>query len=55
MNFIVKPYDPLEEAMELLRKFNGTPAAKQQYSEDELLSLICHRVRTYEDTKPVTA
>jgi hypothetical protein len=50
MNFIVKPYDPIDEAIELLQKFNTTPATQQQYSEDELLALISHRVRTHDHT-----
>jgi hypothetical protein len=48
MNFIVKPYDPLEEAMQLFREFNATPAAERQQTEEELIQLAVHKVKTHE-------
>jgi hypothetical protein len=48
MNFIVKPYDPLEEAMQLFLEFNATPPAQRQQTEEELIQLAVHKVKTYD-------
>ena len=48
MNFIVKPYDPLEEAMQLFQEFNRMPAHEREHTEEELTSLIVHKVKAYE-------
>jgi hypothetical protein len=48
MNFIIKPYDPLEEAMQLFQEFNATPAEQREHTEEELIKLAVHRVKTHE-------
>lgn len=50
MNFIVKPYDPLEEAMQLFAEFNETPEGEREYSEQELTSLIVNKVKAHDRT-----
>ena len=48
MNFIVKPYDPIEEAMQLFLEFNNTPTAERDQTEEELIQLAVHRVKTHQ-------
>jgi hypothetical protein len=55
MNFIIKPYDPYEDALQILQKFNATPADEQQESEQEVLQLIAHRISQHENRKPTPA
>ena len=50
MNFIVTPYDPLEEAMQLFAEFNQTPEAEREYTEQELTSLIINKVKAHDRT-----
>ncbi|MDP3999884.1 MAG: hypothetical protein Q8Q11_00385 [bacterium] len=45
MNFIVKEYDPIEDALQRFLKFNATPAHEREISEDDLISLVVHRVK----------
>lgn len=45
MNFIVKEYDPIEDALQRFLKFNATPVAEREISEDDLISLVVHRVK----------
>jgi hypothetical protein len=51
MNFIVKPYDPLEEALQLFEQHNQTPANEREHTEEELISLVVHKVKTHERSK----
>ncbi|MDP9211751.1 MAG: hypothetical protein M3N59_00520 [bacterium] len=45
MNFYVKQYDPIEDAIEQLRRFNETPVREREHSEEELIGLLAHQVR----------
>ncbi|MEX2209744.1 MAG: hypothetical protein WD603_02085 [Patescibacteria group bacterium] len=45
MNFYVKQYDPIEDAIEQLRRFNETPANEREHTEEELIGLLAHQVR----------
>lgn len=45
MNFIVRPYDPLEEAIQLFTEFNQTPVTEREQTEDELVSLVVSKVK----------
>lgn len=45
VKFIVKPYDPIEDAIQKLNAFNSTREEERQQSEEELLALLVHQVR----------
>ncbi len=45
MNFIVKPYDTIDEAIELFARHNATAAAEREYTEDELTRLTVQKIR----------
>ena len=47
VKFIVKPYDPIEDAIQQLREFNATPEASREQSEVELITLLAHNVVTH--------
>lgn len=47
MNFIVEPYDPVKEAIQLFAKFNAAPAAEREHSEEELIQLVVHKVKQH--------
>lgn len=48
MNFWVRPYDPIDEAIELFAKFNQTAPEEREYSEQELTQLVVHKVRQHD-------
>ena len=45
MNFVIKAYDPIEEAIALFDEFNRTPAEQREHSEDQLTQLVVHRIK----------
>lgn len=45
MNFIVKEYDPIEEAIRQFDEFNQTPEAEREHSEAELTQLVVHKIK----------
>lgn len=45
-NFIIKPYDPIDEGIDLFRRFNEQPE-ERQHTEDELTKLVVHRIRQH--------
>ena len=47
MNFIIKPYDPLDEAIQLFKEFNEN-VEERQWTETELTNLIVHRVKQHD-------
>ncbi len=47
MNFLVQPYDPLDEAIQNFVQFNQDPQ-RSEHTEDELIRLAVHAVRTHE-------
>ena len=50
MNFIVKTYDPIEEAIAVFARFNQTPSEQREYSEHELIALAVHNIRKHDQT-----
>lgn len=51
MNFIVKEYDPVEDALQRLIKFNGTPKERRELSEKQLIGLLVKRIKADERTR----
>lgn len=47
MNFTIKPYDPIDEAIQNFVQFNQDPDASD-HSEQELVQLAVHAVKTYD-------
>lgn len=47
MNFLVKPYDPFDEALERFRKFNATPPHLRDVTEKDLIRSSVHRVKQF--------
>lgn len=45
MNFVIKPYDPIEEAIQLFCEYNQTPADEREHTEQELTQLVVHRIK----------
>lgn len=47
LNFIIKPYDPIDEAMQLFRTFNDRPE-EREHTESQLTQLIVHRIKQHD-------
>ncbi len=47
MNFTVKPYDPLEEALQNFVQFNQDPD-NFDHTEEELVRLAVHAVKNHD-------
>lgn len=47
MNFVVQPYDPLDEAIQNFVQFNQDPDSSD-HTEDELIRLAAHAVQNHE-------
>lgn len=50
MNFVVKQLDPIEEALSTFAEFNQTPQGEREYTEDQLIQLVVHRVKQHDQT-----
>lgn len=48
MNFTVKPYDPIDEAIQSFVKFNDDPQ-NSDHTEDELVRLAVHKIKNFEE------
>lgn len=46
MNFVVKEYDPIEEAIQKLSQFNQDPTTSD-HTEDELIQLAVHKIKQH--------
>ena len=44
MNFIVKEYDPIEDALQQFLKFNATPAEDREITERQLIRKVSARI-----------
>ena len=47
MNFIVKQFDPYEQALRDLDEFNKSLPHERDCSEEELIRLIAHRIKQH--------
>lgn len=47
MNFFIKPYDPIDEAIQLFDDFNNTLPGEREYTEAQLTQLIVHRIKQH--------
>lgn len=47
MNFIVKEYDPIEDALQKFVRHNQDPQSSD-HTEDELIQLAVHSIKTHE-------
>lgn len=44
MNFIIKEYDPIEDALQQLRKFNATPVEERGITERQLIRRVSDQI-----------
>ena len=44
MNFVVKEYDPIEDALQQFLKFNATPADQREISEQQLVRRVSAQI-----------
>ena len=49
MNFLVKPYDPIDEAIQNFVQFNDDPQ-NSDHTEEELVRLAVHAVKQHDAT-----
>lgn len=47
MNFTVKEYDPIEDALQKFVRYNQDPDSSE-HTEDELVQLAAHRIKQSE-------
>ncbi len=47
MNAVVKPYDPLDAALQQLIEFNAQEPNEREYTEAELIRLLVHQVKQH--------
>ncbi len=53
-SFIIKPYDPIDEAIQLFQDFNQKPEDRQ-HTEAELTQLVVYRIKRYYQEPPAAA
>lgn len=46
MNFVVKPYDPIEEALQQFVQHNQDPTSSD-HTEEELIQLAVHKIKIH--------
>lgn len=44
--FIIKKYDPIDEAIQLFHRYNSKPE-ERQHTEAELTQLVVHRINRF--------
>lgn len=44
MNFVVKEYDPIEDALQQFLEFNALPAEEREISEQQLIRKVSQRI-----------
>jgi hypothetical protein len=44
MNFIIKEYDPYEDALQQFLKFNAMPAEEREVTEQQLIRRLSDRI-----------
>lgn len=47
MNFTIKPYDPIDEAIQNFVSYNADPQGSE-HNEDDLIRMAVHAINSYD-------